>query len=61
MYANSEDGHFRVGFLPDCKRVVVIAGLSGHGFKFQPVLGEIGADLAIEGHTDFDISFISLE
>ncbi len=61
MYGNSDDGHFRIGILPGHSHVVVIAGLSGHGFKFQPVLGEIGADLATEGETAIDISFIGLK
>jgi sarcosine oxidase len=60
MYGNSDDGHFRIGLLHDHKRTCVIAGLSGHGFKFQPVLGEIGADLAMKGRTEFDISFLGL-
>ena len=61
MYGNSDDGHFRIGMLPEHSHIVVIAGLSGHGFKFQPVLGEIGADLVLEGNTDFDISFLGLK
>ena len=61
MYGNSEDGHFRIGMLHGHKRVVVIAGLSGHGFKFQPVLGEIGADLILQGAGEFDISFLKLQ
>lgn len=31
--------------------LTIIAGLSGHGFTLGPVLGEIGADLALEGST----------
>ena len=61
MYGNSDDGHFRIGLLPEHTRVCVIAGLSGHGFKFQPVLGEIGADLVLKGKTEFDISFLGLK
>jgi len=30
-------------------RLVVVAGTSGHGFKFVPVIGEILADLALGG------------
>jgi sarcosine oxidase len=30
---------------------VVGCGFSGHGFKFVPVVGEILADLAIDGGT----------
>ena len=31
-------------------------GFSGHGFKFVPVIGEILADLAVDGATDHEIS-----
>ena len=61
MYGNSEDGYFRIGKLQGHQRVVVIAGLSGHGFKFQPVLGEIGADLILQGTSEFEISFLKLQ
>ena len=59
MYANSPDGHFRIGLHPESDRVTVIAGLSGHGFKFQPVLGEIAADLALQGATSHKIAFLA--
>jgi len=59
MYANSTDGHFRIGLHPDTPRVTLISGLSGHGFKFQPVLGEIAADLALTGGTRYDLSFLA--
>lgn len=61
MYANSPDGHFRIGLHPGCAKVTIIAGLSGHGFKFQPVIGEIAADLALNGSCKFDISFLGLK
>jgi monomeric sarcosine oxidase len=35
--------------LPGEPRIVVAAGLSGHGFKFAPVLGESAAALALGG------------
>ncbi|MCH2140349.1 MAG: N-methyl-L-tryptophan oxidase [Phycisphaerales bacterium] len=60
LYANSPDGHFRIGHHPDCDRVSIIGALSGHGFKFQPVLGELAADLALKGHVDFDLNFLNL-
>jgi sarcosine oxidase len=34
---------------------VVACGFSGHGFKFVPVVGEILADLALDGRTDHPI------
>ncbi|MCH2136098.1 MAG: N-methyl-L-tryptophan oxidase [Phycisphaerales bacterium] len=60
LYGNSADGHFRTGRHPESDAVVVAAGFSGHGMKFQPVIGEILADLALEGTTPHAIDFISL-
>ena len=38
--------------------VVTLAGFSGHGFKFAPIIGEMAADLALTGASDlFDPSF----
>jgi sarcosine oxidase len=43
FYTMSPDEKFIIDSLPDCKRVTVAAGFSGHGFKFAPLLGEIVA------------------
>ncbi|WP_035696792.1 FAD-dependent oxidoreductase [Glycomyces tenuis] len=40
------------------ERVIVTAGFSGHGFKFAPVIGQIGAALAADGEIDDDIQFL---
>ncbi len=61
LYANSTDGHFRIGLHPHASHVVIVAGLSGHGFKFQPVLGTIAADLALTGRTAMNINFLAIE
>ena len=46
------DEHFVIGALPGTDgRVAVAAGFSGHGFKFTPLVGEVLADLAIDGAT----------
>lgn len=55
-YTLTPDEHFVVGPHPVSARVVVAAGFSGHGFKFTPVLGEVLADLALDGSTSFDVS-----
>lgn len=61
LYSNSSDGHFIVDHLPGYDRKVIFAcGFSGHGFKFVPVIGEILADLAMDGSTDLPVSFLSL-
>lgn len=47
LYPMSKDGHFIIDRLPDNDRIVFAAGLSGHGFKFAPVIGEALADFAL--------------
>lgn len=56
MYTNTPDGHFVLDFAPDDRRVVLVSACSGHGFKFAPVIGDIAADLVLEGETRRDIS-----
>lgn len=58
MYTMSPDAHFVVDRHPVHSQVVFVAGLSGHGFKFTPVLGEIVADLIIDGDTTQPIDFL---
>ena len=60
LYANSPDEHFIIDTLPGYEDHVTIAcGFSGHGFKFVSVVGEILADLAIEGKTKHPIEFLN--
>lgn len=42
-------------------QVVVGGGGSGHGFKFCPVIGEILAELAIDGETRHDIGLFRVD
>lgn len=49
MYTHAPDDHFIVATHPRHPQVTVGCGFSGHGFKFVPVVGEILADLAIDG------------
>lgn len=55
LYTNSPDHHFVVGLHPAAAGVAIAAGLSGHGFKFAPALGEALADLALDGGTSLPI------
>ena len=59
MYTNTPDGHFAIGRDPKDPRVTVISACSGHGFKFAPVMGDIAADLVIDGRTGREISEFS--
>lgn len=52
------DGHALVGPLPGHARATVLTGFCGHGFKMAPAFGDIGADLALTGTTDHDISWL---
>ena len=49
LQENSPDRHFVIGVLEP--GLSVLAGFSGHGFKFAPITGDIGADLALNGGT----------
>jgi len=60
LYTMSPDEHFLVDRHPQHERLVLAAGLSGHGFKFTPALGQALADLALDGRTDLPIGFLSL-
>ena len=61
MYANSPDENFIIDRLPGYEDNVTIAcGFSGHGFKFVSVVGEILADLCMQGTTKHPIEFLRL-
>lgn len=57
-YTMSPDEHFIVDHWPGDPRIALAAGLSGHGFKFTPVLGEALADLVIGGATPLPVGFL---
>ena len=61
MYTMTPDQNFVVGVHPGFRQVSIAAGFSGHGFKFAPVMGEILADLAMNGQTSHPIAFLSPE
>lgn len=60
IFTNTPDEHFIIDTLPDDERVILASPCSGHGFKFCSVVGEILADLAIDGSTRHDISLFRL-
>lgn len=61
MYTTSPDMNFVIGLHPHFPQVSFAAGFSGHGFKFCSVVGEIMADLAIDGSTRHDLSLFARE
>lgn len=60
LYSLTPDGHFVIDRHPAHHNVILCGGFSGHGFKFAPVVGEIGAELALEAGSRHQIEFLSL-
>jgi len=60
IFTNSPDEHFIIDRHPQHPEVAIVSACSGHGFKFCSVIGEIVADLALEGRTRLDIGMFRL-
>ena len=58
-YTLTPDHHFVIGLHPEHEQVVIASPCSGHGYKFACVVGEILADLAIDGATRHPVSLFS--
>jgi glycine/D-amino acid oxidase-like deaminating enzyme len=54
-YTVTTDEHFIIDQHPNHPQVTIVAGLSGHGFKFTSVLGELASQLATAKKTNIDI------
>jgi sarcosine oxidase len=61
LFEPSPDEHFLIDAHPESTNAVFGAGFSGHGFKFCSVVGEILADLALDGETRHDIGLFRLD
>ena len=61
MFTMTPDEHFIIDTLPEAPSVTVVSPCSGHGYKFASVIGEIAADLALDGGTDHDIEMFSID
>ena len=59
MYTMSPDGHFFADNYPGHSNVVFAAGLSGHGFKFVPVLGKHLISL-LQGQCEPEFEFLKM-
>ncbi len=60
MYTMSPDEHFIVDRHPVYPQISFAAGLSGHGFKFASVLGEILIQLATDEQPNLPIDFLGV-
>ncbi|PPS70232.1 MULTISPECIES: N-methyl-L-tryptophan oxidase [Streptomyces] len=59
MEGYTDSGNPLVGRLPGEDDIIVMAGFSGSGFKLSPAMGEIAADLALDGATDHPVGFLA--
>lgn len=59
-YDNTPDEDFIIDTLPGHPDTLLVTGLSGHGFKFAPVLGEIAAQFAQGKTPEFDLAPFAL-
>jgi len=56
LYTDTPDRDFVIDLHPEHPEVVVLSPCSGHGFKFASAIGELAADLALEGGARFDLA-----
>ena len=56
VYTNTPDHDFLLDRHPSHANVLIASPCSGHGFKFSSAIGEILADLVLEGGTSFDLA-----
>jgi len=54
-YTMLPNDNFLIDFVPGERNVLVASPCSGHGFKFASVIGEILADMALDGGTTLPI------
>jgi sarcosine oxidase len=61
LFTNSPDEHFILDRHPDFPDIVIAAGFSGHGFKFCSVIGELMADLVLDGAASLDLEMFRID
>ncbi|USS93586.1 hypothetical protein M8332_01665 [Fructilactobacillus ixorae] len=60
-YDLTPDENFIIDYLPGTDNIQLVTGLSGHGFKFASVLGQIVADRAAHQPENFDLTSLRLQ
>lgn len=55
VYTDTADLRFVIDFLPGIPQVLVSSACSGHGFKFASVIGEMQAQMVLDGKCAFDV------
>ena len=60
-FTMTPDENFVIDCHPEHPQVVFASSCSGHGFKFAPVVGQMLADLALTGETDYPTALFRLD
>lgn len=61
LYTETPDKHFVIDYHPETSNIIVASPCSGHGFKHSLAIGQVLAEMAMEGQTRFDISHFNLK
>lgn len=61
LYTVTPDGHFVIDTHPKYLSIILASPCSGHGFKHSAAIGEVLAQLAINGKSDIDISSFGIK
>jgi sarcosine oxidase len=56
LYTTTPDSNFVIDFYPGHPQVIIASPCSGHGFKHSAAIGEVLAELVIDGKSKIDIS-----
>ena len=59
-YTMTPDEDFIIDLHPEHRQIVIASPCSSHGFKFAPVIGQMLADLAVNGVTPYPTARFSL-
>ncbi|MGH7846507.1 MAG: hypothetical protein ACREQW_15245 [Candidatus Binatia bacterium] len=61
LYTTTSDSNFLIDFYPGRSRILIASPCSGHGFKHSAAIGEVLAELVIDGKSRIDISSFRFE
>src|SRR5262245_13975540 len=61
LYTTTPDSNFVIDFYPTHPQMVIASPCSGHGFKHSAAVGEVLAELIIDGKSKIDISRFGID
>lgn len=61
LYTNTTDSHFVIDFHPEFPQIIIASACSGHGFKHSAAIGQLLAELTLDGRSKFDINNFGLK